>query len=227
MPRPASPLLNLGPIVYGPSLLFSLGEGLLLPLLPLLAIERGASLSIAGLLYAALMLGQFLGNIPAGALVARYPEKWAMTLAGALAAACGTCIALVPFSGVLAVTVFALGASLATFGLARQAFLTLQVPYAFRGRSLALLGGTHRVGMVVGPFMAWAVLQLTGEAASAVWIFVGLSLLTTVVVATAPNLHDRFPSQRGSERAPFWRRQHCMKADPPPYLLEACHGKAF
>ncbi|MCG2621120.1 MFS transporter [Arthrobacter sp. I2-34] len=191
----ANPLLKLGPIVYGPSLLFSLGEGLLIPLLPLLAIERGANLSVAGLLAAAVMLGQFLGNIPAGALVARCPEKWAMTIAGALTVVCGVCIALASFSSVLAMTAFAVGALSATYGLARQAFLTLHVPYSFRGRALALLGGTHRAGIFTGPLAAWAVLQLTSEASSAVWVFVGCALLTTVFVAVAPEPQDRMAAR--------------------------------
>ncbi|MER2137203.1 MAG: MFS transporter, partial [Arthrobacter sp.] len=211
MPRPAAnPLRNLGPVIYGPSLLFSLGEGLIVPLLPLLAIERGESLSAAGLQYAAMTLGQFLGNIPAGALVGRYPEKRAMTLAAALAGACGVLIASVPYTAALVATAFILGASLATFGLARQSFLTSHVPYSFRGRALALLGGTHRAGMVLGPFTAWAALVLTGSALTAAWIFVAFTLLTTAVIAAVPDLEERirFRSPQAREsRSPTTGRE--------------------
>ncbi|RXZ45878.1 MFS transporter, partial [Agromyces binzhouensis] len=63
---------------YLPTLLFSLGEGALVPVIPVVAVDRGASLALAGLIAAMLMVGGLVGDLPAGWLVARIGERPAM-----------------------------------------------------------------------------------------------------------------------------------------------------
>ena len=64
--RAISVLWKFGPMVYLPTLLFSLGEGAVVPLIPVIAASRGATLASAGLIASALVVGQLCGNIPAG-----------------------------------------------------------------------------------------------------------------------------------------------------------------
>lgn len=49
-----------------PTLLFSIGEGAIIPLIPLVAHDLGASLALAGLLGALVMVGTVVGDIRAG-----------------------------------------------------------------------------------------------------------------------------------------------------------------
>ena len=68
---------------YLPTLLFSLGEGAMIPVIPVVATERGASLALAGLIAAMLMVGDEFADLPAGWLVARIGERIAMIAAAA------------------------------------------------------------------------------------------------------------------------------------------------
>ena len=54
---------------YLPTLLFSLGEGAIIPVIAVVATDRGASLALAGLIAAMLMVGELIGDLPAGWLV--------------------------------------------------------------------------------------------------------------------------------------------------------------
>ena len=53
-----------------PTFLFSLGQGALLPVLPLVADDLGADLATAGLVSAMLMVGVLVGDIPSGIVIA-------------------------------------------------------------------------------------------------------------------------------------------------------------
>lgn len=53
-----------------PTLLFSIGEGAILPIIPLVATNLGAGLALAGLIAAMVMLGELIGDIPSGWVVA-------------------------------------------------------------------------------------------------------------------------------------------------------------
>ncbi len=52
--------------VYGPSLIFAVGEGAVLPMIPHIAENLGASLALAGFIAAVVTIGELLGTIPSG-----------------------------------------------------------------------------------------------------------------------------------------------------------------
>ncbi|MGN6743068.1 MAG: MFS transporter [Amnibacterium sp.] len=156
--------------VYLPSLLFATGEGAIIPIIPVAAVHLGASLALAGLIAALITVGQLIGDLPSGWIVARIGERNAM-LWSAAAALLGLVIALLsPNPIVLAVGVLLVGIATASFALARQAFMTSFVPLAYRARALSLLGGMFRAGYFVGPFIAAAVIGLAGTTQAAFWI---------------------------------------------------------
>ena len=63
-----------------------------------------------------------------------------------------------------AVAITVTGVAGAVFSLARQAYLTEAIPLLMRARALSTLGGTFRVGLFIGPFIAAAIV---GSGASA------------------------------------------------------------
>ena len=69
-----------------PTLLFSIGEGAILPIIPLMATDLGAGLALAGLIAAMVMLGQLVGDIPSGWVIARIGERRCVTNAASVAA---------------------------------------------------------------------------------------------------------------------------------------------
>ncbi|QKJ21144.1 MFS transporter [Microbacterium hominis] len=180
-------------MVYLPTVLFALGEGAVLPLIPVIAARLGADIATAALVASALVVGQLAGNIPAGWAVSRIGERLTMAAAGLVSIGGVVGMALAPVLGVFAASVFLIGFCAAAFGLARHSFMTTRVPLAFRARALSLLGGTFRLGMFVGPFVAAALLAVFGEEIAAVWFF-GVCLAATVLlVVFGPDPEKRFP----------------------------------
>lgn len=138
---------------YGPSVVSAIGHGAVLPMLALRARELGADLGTAALVVALLGIGQLVASLPAGALVARIGERWALVGAGVLDA-----LALVGagLSGSvlwLGAAVLCSGMMWTVFLLARQQFMIEVVPDHYRARALSMLGGSHRVGLFIGPLL--------------------------------------------------------------------------
>ena len=63
---------------FGPSLLFGLGEGAILPIVPLSARDLGASVALAALAVALIGIGSLVSNIPASLITMRRGERWAV-----------------------------------------------------------------------------------------------------------------------------------------------------
>lgn len=177
-------LLRFAPAIYGPTVLFAVGEGAILPILPVLATRLGADVALATLIAAMLVIGQLLGNLPAGWAVARFGERRSMAVSGVVALAGAAGAALAPTLSLLAIATLVIGLSAAVFGLARHAFLTIHVPVALRARALAVLAGTFRFGTFAGPFIAAGLLIATGSPAAAAWFFAGCLVLTVALVVS-------------------------------------------
>lgn len=173
--------------VYGPTVLISIGEGAVLPIVALSARSLGASVGVAALLVALIGMGQLLGDLPAGAVAARIGEKRALILACALDG-CALLGAFLASSLVLlAVAMFATGLAYAMFSLARQAYLTEAIPLPMRARALSTLGGTFRMGLFIGPFVTAAI--LTFASIGAAYAFGALmSLATAILTAFLPDV---------------------------------------
>ncbi|MFT3887285.1 MAG: MFS transporter [Arachnia sp.] len=184
-------LRRYGPMVYLPSLVFAVGEGAMIPLIPVIATQRGADIPTAALVASALIVGSLCGNIPAGWLVGRLGERYTMVIAGSVALAGAVGCALLPGLAWLTGAVFVVGLAGAAFALARHAFMATRVPLAFRARALSLLGGSTRFGMFTGPFLAAALLALTGTAVSSLWFFAALMLGLVPLVLFGPDPEER------------------------------------
>lgn len=197
--RAASVLWRFAPMIYGPTVLFALGEGAVIPLIPVLAAELGAGIAQAALITSFLVVGQLCGNIPAGWTVARYGERTTMALGGGLAMLGAGAMLIAPSTAVLALAVFVIGFCAATFGLARHSFMTTRVPLAFRARALSLLGGSFRLGTFVGPFVAAALLAVVGDELSAVWFFLGCLVATVLLVLLGPDPERVAPAAEAAE----------------------------
>ena len=172
---------------FGPSLLFGLGEGAILPVIPLTARALGASVPMTALLVGLIGMGSLLSNIPASLITMRHGERWTI-VAGAIW--CAIAMALCGWSGnlgVFAVGSFMIGMSQAIFSLARQSYLTEVVPVEYRARVMSTLGGTMRIGMFIGPFVAAAAIHFYGLA-GAYGVGMAALLASGVLAARLPDL---------------------------------------
>jgi MFS family permease len=170
-----------------PTILFSIGEGAIIPIIPVVANGLGADIAGAALVSAMIVVGELLGDIPAGALVARIGERTAMIGASVLSIVGGLISVLAPNPWVLGLGILLIGIATAVFALARHAFMTSFVPPVYRARALSTLGGTFRFGYLVGPFVTAGVIQATGSAANAFWIHLAACLAAIIVLIA---LHD-------------------------------------
>lgn len=196
-------LWRFGPMVYGPTVLFALGEGAVIPLIPVIAAQLGADVATAALVASALIVGQLCGNLPAGWAVARFGERLTMAVAGIVSLVGVVGLALAPSLGLLAASVLLIGFCAAAFGLARHSFMTTRVPLSFRARALSLLGGTFRLGMFIGPFVAAGLLAVVGDEHAAVWFFGGCLVATVLLVLLGPDPEKQLaaPAQGDSSMA--------------------------
>jgi MFS family permease len=155
-------LRSIAPSVFLPALIFEIGNGAIAPVIALTALAEGASTGTAAFALALLGIGQILGDIPAGKLADRIGDRHAMIAAAVLA--------FVAFAGCyFSRSVFALGAALVVIGMAtstyylgRQSYLSEVAPLALRARAMSTLGGSHRIGLFIGPFVGAAVIHVDG-----------------------------------------------------------------
>src|SRR5690606_4748138 len=109
-------------VVFLPTIAFSIGQYAIIPVIPALARDLGTDLGGAALIASMLVVGQLLGDIPSGVVVARIGERRAMIGASALALVGAAALLLAPHPLVLGLGVLLLGIATAAFGLARHAF---------------------------------------------------------------------------------------------------------
>lgn len=183
---------------FGPAVLFSLGEGAVLPVVALSARDLGASVAVSALVVTLIGLGSWFFNLPASLITIRFGERLAIVgagLAGALALAAAGFAPLIPHGiWLLAAAMTVVGMATSVFNLARQKYLTEAVPVQFRARALSTLGGVTRIGVFIGPFAGAAVMQFAGIS-GAYWVGVAgmaaaAALSLTLRDLAAPEIPD-------------------------------------
>ncbi|WP_144710806.1 MFS transporter [Curtobacterium pusillum] len=217
-----------------PAALFAIGEGAIIPIIPIAASSLGASLAFAGFVAALILVGELIGDVPSGVVVARIGERNAMIGAAAVSVVGLLVCTVAPNAWVLALGVFLVGVSTAVFALARHAYMTTAIPLQIRARALSSLGGVFRFGYFVGPFIAAGVVHLTGTTQSAFWIHIVCCLLAAVVLLV---LRDPATGARGFRRPPRASRPDATTAtnaataatEPPTdtgaqFVQEEAHG---
>lgn len=194
--------------VFAPTIVYALGNGAVTPIIALTALDLGASPAIAGAVVALLGLGQLVGNVPSAAMVNRLGDRWAMILSAALSGFAMVASYFAPHLIVLAVATLVAGACNATFGLARQSFVTVVVPASHRAAALSTLGGSNRIGALIGPFVGAGVIHLTNQrAAYLVAVAAAIATVAVLSVVGEPPQAETF-AQRPRETASalaIWR----------------------
>jgi MFS family permease len=179
-----------------PTLIFSIGEGAIIPIIPIVASNLGAGLAMAGLIGGMIMVGEVLGDIPSGWVVSRIGERNAMIWASLLCIVGLSVCLLSPTTLALTIGVFLIGIATAVFALARHAFMTGYVPVKYRARALSTLGGVFRGGWFVGPFISAGVIGLFGDTHAVFWVHIAACVLVAVVLFIVPDPSTTLAAQR-------------------------------
>lgn len=139
--------------VYLPNLLFAMGQGAVIPVVALLALDLGASPAVAGIIVALRGLGTMLFDLPAGVLVGRIGERSAMVWSGLALAVTASLVWLASSLWLYGVLMVVMGCTWAVWLLARIAFAAGSSPLPYRGRVMSMIGGVHRIGLLLGPLL--------------------------------------------------------------------------
>ena len=153
-------LRDIALVAYGPTIVGATGYGAVMPVLAFRASELGADVSTAALVVGLLGVGMLLSSLPSGAIVARVGERRALFTAGMVNAVAMVVAAASPSVVLLAAAVVVSGMSWTMFLIARQGFMIDAVPVGYRARALSTLGGSHRVGLLIGPLLGAGVSHL-------------------------------------------------------------------
>jgi MFS family permease len=180
-------LRTVAPSSFLPALVYEIGNGAIAPVMALTALDLGASSSTAGYTLALLGVGQVLGNVPSSSLATRLGDRRAMIVAALIATMALLACRLASTVPVLGAAILVLGMCNATFYLARQAYLTEVVPVHLRARALSTLGGSHRIGLFIGPFIG-AVAISVGGLRSAYLVAMITSVLVAVLLFVVPDV---------------------------------------
>lgn len=207
------PFTKVAVAAYLPTVLFAIGEGAIIPYIPVIAGDLGASLAVAGLVAAMMTVGELAGSVPGGMLVSRLGERAVMISAGL---ATILALALAWFATepwMLGLAILVTGVATAIFALARHAFMTTFVPYRYRARALSALGGTFRLGLFIGPLVASGIIALGAPVQATIWLFVGGCLAAVVVLLFLPDPQSTFESGEGHEGAEAVERETVRLGD--------------
>lgn len=184
-----------------PTLVFSMGQYAIIPVIPALAQNLGTDLRGAALIASMLVVGQLIGDIPSGAIIARIGERTAMIGAAGLAVVGVLAAVFAPHPAVLGAGILLIGVAGAAFGLARHAFMTSFVPLRVRARALSTLGGSNRLGAVLGPFAGAALLTVTGSPLSVLWLHAACCVVVAIILVVLRDPEETLGVPRTGMRA--------------------------
>lgn len=180
-------LRSIAPSVFLPALVYEIGNGAIAPVIALTALDLGASAGTAGFMLALLGIGQILGDVPAARLADRVGDRHAMLLAAGLAVLALLGCFLAPSLLVLGPALLVIGAANSTYYLARQSYLTEVAPVTLRARAMSTLGGSHRIGLFLGPFVGAGAIALVGLR-GAYLVAVGAAIAAAVLLLVVPDV---------------------------------------
>lgn len=181
--------------VLAPSVLFGVAAGATVPVSVLAAMDLGAPAALAALIVAIVGAISLATTVPAGMLIDRVGDRRAMLVAtGAAAVVTAVTVVSLVWAGPGALALFMASTFLRApavnvWSLARQAYVAERVPTREVGRAMTALGGTMRIGALVGP-LAGGLLLLVLPLWSVYVLSVACSLLALAILY-APRLGGR------------------------------------
>ena len=176
--------------VLVPFALFAVGLGAIMPILVLGALSLGSTQAFAAAIVGIMGAVSLTATVPAGILIDRLGDFRAMAVS--------TAAAILVLSAIVAAFIWESPASLLVYtvalmlfgpvsdvwSLARQAVVAEVMPSADLAKAMTALGGTQRVGNLIGP-MIGAGLMLVFPIWS-VFVFSALSAVAAIVIMALP-----------------------------------------
>ncbi len=186
--------------LYAPGAMYAVGQGAIIPVIALMARHLGASVPIAGAMVGLRGFGTMIGDVPAGALVARIGDRRAVLAATVVQVASSVVAATATTTAVLAIAVAVSGFGWAMWGVARLSYATGVLPAGRRGQGIATLGGASRIGTFAGPFVGAVVISAVGVS-GAFWVAAVSSAGGCALMLSATRLPNAVSTPPGHKAA--------------------------
>jgi MFS family permease len=172
--------------LYGPAMIMSLGQGMVVPTIPALAASFDVSAGLAAQLVTAGVLGRMVAVLPTGQLLDRYGRKPLLIGGPLLTAAASGLTAVAPSFWLLLVAQFLTGIGSSAWHIAREIAAVDVVRPEQRGRVMSGFFGMHSVGVAVGPVLGGVVTDSFGFRA-VFWVF---ALMNLVILAFSLRIRE-------------------------------------
>ncbi|MYA93258.1 MAG: MFS transporter [Chloroflexi bacterium] len=174
--QPASGLRALVLSFYLPALMVTLGQGLLVPILPLYAADFGISYALIGLVLAGEGIGTLIADVPTGMMQRRFGDKQVMLMGLLLkAVSLGLLFFAASIWVVLLLRLFA-GFGRSMYTVSAHVYITNHVEPGQRGKAISMYGGTFRLGGFIGPAIGGLLAGMAGMRAT----FLVIGLVTAI-----------------------------------------------
>lgn len=174
--------------LFVPSIVQATAMGLLVPVLPLRAIELFNADSVVGTVVSGRGAGLMVGGPIAGACIAALGLRNGLLAGLGLSALAAVCGALADNVWLLTATRLGAGVGLAFFQVGRQTYVAAHIPPTVRGTVASLIAGTTRLGTTIGPVAGGAVAQISGHNTSAFWLEATLFVAAAIILRTFLNV---------------------------------------
>jgi len=205
------------PSVYFPTLLFAIGQGAVIPVIALRAVDDLATtVAFAAFVVGLRGIGTMVFDVPAGILIGRVGERYSLVAASLALVAVAGVVAFTTSAWAYAAAIFVMGAALSVWMLARLSYISEKVAVERRGRALSLMGGTQRLGNGVGPVIG-GVLGVAFGLEYVFWLFAALAMAGSIVMVFSLGKSEASRSEDGS----VYRRLVTVVADHQGIFITA------
>jgi MFS family permease len=183
--------------IYLPSLMMSLGMGMIVPAVPLLGKTFGVSIGLAVQVVTAQVIGRAISLIPAGVLHDRLGIRLGMIIGAGMGVASALVTAFAQSFWVILVSQFFWGFGLIMWNLGRELAAIDLVTVEQRGRQISALYGIQSTGEALGPAVGGFILDTMGFR-SLFLIFAGIAAVVLAISATVQETHKLPYRPRGT-----------------------------
>ena len=154
--------------------MMSFGQGMLIPVLPILPNSFDITPGLAAQIFTAQMLGRLLSLYPTGVIVDRYGRRLALITGPLIITLAALLSAVAPQFWLLVVAFLAKGIGTSLFQISREVMAVDLVRQNQRGRLLSVFFGVSSLGIAFGPFAsAWMMEAFSFRAVFLVYAAIG------------------------------------------------------
>ena len=220
-----NPWAGLSPLIlsfYLPALLATIGQGVLIPILPLYAADFGIGYGLIGLVLAGEALGTLIADLPTGMIQQRFGNKQVMMMGLLVKSAAVLLLFVAPSIWIVLILRLFAGFGRSMYTISAHVYVTNQVNLDQRGKAISIFGGTHRLGGFIGPAVGGIVAGLLGLRAAflVVALVTGLGFIVVALFTqSSRRVADGAPAKGG-------HRLHILSVLGANYRVLASAGTA-